>query len=357
MKLQLALLFVQLAAALPTELPSSNAELAARHVDITERSPMLENRQAAISIDQRFKNRGKLYFGTATDRGLLQREKNAAIIRANFGQLTPENSMKWQSLQPNQGQFNWGDADYLVDFATQNGKSVRGHTLIWHAQLPQWVSNIRDANTLRNVIRTHVSTVVGRYRGRIRAWDVVNEIFNEDGTLRSSVFSNVLGEEFVKIAFQAARAADPNCRLYINDYNLDRAGVSKVNLMRYYVDKWISEGVPIDGIVSIQLTRVYLEGTQTHLSAGMGSAVRGALEQLASARVTEVAITELDIAGAPTADYNAVVSACLAVPKCVGITVWGVSDKDSWRQGANPLLFDNNFNPKAAYNSIVQLVG
>ncbi|GKT57522.1 glycosyl hydrolase family 10 [Colletotrichum tofieldiae] len=323
MKLQLALLFVQLAAALPTELPSSNAELAARHVDITERSPMLENRQAAISIDQRFKNRGKLYFGTATDRGLLQREKNAAIIRANFGQLTPENSMKWQSLQPNQGQFNWGDADYLVDFATQNGKSVRGHTLIWHAQLPQWVSNIRDANTLRNVIRTHVSTVVGRYRGRIRAWDVVNEIFNEDGTLRSSVFSNVLGEEFVKIAFQAARAADPNCRLYINDYNLDRAGVSKVNLMRYYVDKWISEGVPIDGI----------------------------------ARVTEVAITELDIAGAPTADYNAVVSACLAVPKCVGITVWGVSDKDSWRQGANPLLFDNNFNPKAAYNSIVQLVG
>ncbi|GKT86526.1 glycosyl hydrolase family 10 protein [Colletotrichum tofieldiae] len=323
MKLQLAFLFVQLAAALPTELLSSNAELAARHVDITERSPMLENRQAAISIDQRFKNRGKLYFGTATDRGLLQREKNAAIIRANFGQLTPENSMKWQSLQPNQGQFNWGDADYLVDFATQNGKSVRGHTLIWHAQLPQWVSNIRDANTLRNVIRTHVSTVVGRYRGRIRAWDVVNEIFNEDGTLRSSVFSNVLGEEFVKIAFQAARAADPNCRLYINDYNLDRAGVSKVNLMRYYVDKWISEGVPIDGI----------------------------------ARVTEVAITELDIAGAPTADYNAVVSACLAVPKCVGITVWGVSDKDSWRQGANPLLFDNNFNPKAAYNSIVQLVG
>jgi len=338
MKFQLAFLFVPLAAALPTEFQSSNAELAARSA--------LEDRQASISIDQRFKNRGKVYFGTATDRGLLQREKNAAIIRANFGQVTPENSMKWQSLEPNQGQYNWGDADYLVDFATQNGKSVRGHTLVWHSQLPTWVSNIRDANTLRNVIRTHVTTVVTRYRGRIRAWDVVNEIFNEDGTLRTSVFSTVLGEEFVKIAFQAARAADPNCKLYINDYNLDRAGVSKVNLMRYYVDKWISEGVPIDGI-----------GTQTHLGAGAGSAVRGALDQLASAKVTEIAITELDIANAPTADYNAVVNACLAVSKCVGITVWGVSDKDSWRTGANPLLFDGSFNPKAAYNSIVQVLG
>ncbi|KAK2035175.1 hypothetical protein LX32DRAFT_688821 [Colletotrichum zoysiae] len=127
---------------------------------------------ALLTIDQRFKNRGKVYFGTATDRGLLQREKNAAIIRANFGQVTPENSMKWQSLNPNQGQYNWGDADYLVDFATQNGKSVRGHTLVWHSQLPTWVSNIRDANTLRNVIRTHVTTVVTRYRGRIRAWSM-----------------------------------------------------------------------------------------------------------------------------------------------------------------------------------------
>lgn len=170
MKFPLALLFVPLAAALPAEYLQLDPELAARRANITERMVDLEDRQASISIDQRFKNRGKLWFGTATDRGLLQRERNAAIIQANFGQVTPENSMKWQSINPNQGQYNWGDADYLVNFATQNGKYVRGHTLVWHSQLPSWVANINNANTLRQVLRTHVQTVVGRYKGRIHAW-------------------------------------------------------------------------------------------------------------------------------------------------------------------------------------------
>lgn len=177
MKLSLALIIAPVVAALPAEYIQLDPELAARRANITERvvdiedrMVSLEGRQASISIDQRFKNRGKLYYGTATDRGLLTRDRNAAIIRANFGQLTPENSMKWQSLNNVQGQYTWTDADYLVDFATQNGKSVRGHTLIWHAQLPTWVANINNADTLRQVIRTHVQTVVGRYRGRIRAW-------------------------------------------------------------------------------------------------------------------------------------------------------------------------------------------
>ncbi|RFU78892.1 glycosyl hydrolase family 10 [Trichoderma arundinaceum] len=171
MRVKLILYFmVPFVATLPAQFIQLDSELAARRINITERLASFEERQASLSIDQLFKNRGKVYFGTATDRGLLQRERNAAIIQANFGQVTPENSMKWQTLNPNQGQYNWVDADYLVNFAQQNGKTIRGHTLIWHSQLPGWVNSITNADVLRQVIRNHVLTVVGRYRGKIRAW-------------------------------------------------------------------------------------------------------------------------------------------------------------------------------------------
>ena len=155
------------------------------------------------------------------------------------------------------------------------------------------------------------------------------------------MFSDVLGEDFVRIAFEAAKAADPTARLYINDYNLDSATYPKTTGLASKVQEWIAAGVPIDGI-----------GTQSHLGAGV-SGTQEALELLA-ASADEIAITELDIAGAAAADYATVVNACLAVEKCVGITEWGVTDAQSWRAGEAATLFTEDFQPKEAYTSLVQ---
>lgn len=248
---------------------STLSVLAALAAALPSGAAHLQKRQAAASIHDAFVNAGKSFFGTATDTYLLSTEPNPAIIQANFGQVTHENSMKWGSLEATQGQYNWAPADEVVDWANQNGKLIRGHTLIWHSQLPAWVEAISDAEQLREAIRTHVSTTVGRYAGQITHWvrthnhaqtrinelcvadlcqDVVNEILAEDGSLRDSVFSRLLGEEFVRIAFETAREADPAATLYINDYNLDQANYGKVNGMVSLVNKWVSEGIPIDGI-------------------------------------------------------------------------------------------------------------
>ncbi|CAE6429170.1 unnamed protein product [Rhizoctonia solani] len=334
-------------------------------------------------LDAKMKSRGKKYFGTCADSALLSNSQNAAIIRSDFGQLTPENSAKWDAIEPSRGSFNFGGFDTLVNFAQSNGKLVRGHTFVWHSQLPSWVNNIGDSGTLTSVIQNHISTIGSRYRGKIYAWDVVNEILNEDGTLRSSVFSRVLGENFVAIAFKAARAADPSAKLYINDYNLDYTN-SKVNGMVNLVKRQRAAGTPIDAeeiARNVQALKSRLKGqpkgrarrtpaatseyqpqatfltssvlTRYQTQAGGAGGLLGAMQALAGTGVPEVAITELDIAGANGNDYATAVKACTQVPSCVGITVWGVSDKDSWRSGSSPLLFNGSYQKKAAYNSVI----
>ena len=288
--------------------------------------------------------------GDATYRTVLARE---------FNSVTAENAMKWDATEPSPGQFNFGNADAIVNFARQNNQSIHGHTLVWHSQTPSWVQNL-SATEMRSAMQRHITTVMQRYAGVVRTWDVVNEAFNEDGTLRNSFWLQRLGQSYIADAFRFARQADPNARLFINDYNVEGINAKSTGLFNLVRDLR-AQGVPIDGV-----------GLQAHLIVGqVPSNIRENIQRFADLGV-DVRITELDIRmqlppdsnklNQQASDYRRVVEACLAVSRCRAITTWGFTDRYSWvpdtfsGQGA-ALPFDENYNPKPAYNAMVQALG
>ncbi|QGZ49748.1 1,4-beta-xylanase [Streptomyces sp. QHH-9511] len=284
------------------------------------------------------------YFGTAVAAGRLGDSTYATILDREFNMITPENEMKWDAVQPSRGNFNFGPADRIVSHAKENGQRVRGHTTVWHSQLPAWVGSIGDANTLRSVMNGHITTTMTHFKGKIYAWDVVNEAFADGpgGQLRSSVFQKVLGNGFIEEAFRTARAADSSAKLCYNDYNIENWSDAKTQGVYRMVKDFKSRGVPIDCV-----------GLQSHFGAGGPPAsFKTTLANFAALGV-DVQITELDIAKASPTHYADAVKACLSVARCTGITVWGVRDSDSWRSGESPLLFDNNGNPKPAYTAVM----
>ncbi|MFE9404203.1 non-reducing end alpha-L-arabinofuranosidase family hydrolase [Streptomyces sp. NPDC006530] len=283
------------------------------------------------------------YFGTAVAAGRLGDSTYAGILDREFNMITPENEMKWDSTEPARGTFNFGPADQIVNHATAHGQRMRGHTLVWHSQLPSWVRSIGDANTLRSVMNNHITTEMSHFKGKVYAWDVVNEAFADGSSQhRGSVFQNVLGNGFIEEAFRTARATDSSAKLCYNDYNIENWTDAKTQGVYNMVKDFKSRGVPIDCV-----------GLQSHFGAGGPPAsFRTTLANFAALGV-DVQITELDIAQASPTAYASAVNACLAVARCAGITVWGIRDRDSWRSGESPLLFDNNGKPKPAYTAVM----
>lgn len=284
------------------------------------------------------------YFGTAVAANRLSEQDYVNVLNAEFNSVTAENEMKWDALEPNRGSFTFGNADRIVTQARGRGVSVRGHTLVWHSQLPGWVSGL-DTNNLRSAMNTHIDEVMGHWRGQIHSWDVVNEAFEENGSRRNSVFQQRLGNGYIEEAFRRARAADPNAKLCYNDYNTDGQN-AKSNAVYAMVQDFKSRGVPIDCV-----------GFQSHFNAQspVPSDYRANLQRFAALGV-DVQITELDIEGSGTAqanNYRSVTETCLAISRCTGITVWGVTDKYSWRPNGTPLLFDGNYNKKPAYTAVL----
>ncbi|RPK93996.1 MULTISPECIES: non-reducing end alpha-L-arabinofuranosidase family hydrolase [Streptomyces] len=305
---------------------------------------LLPNSAGAASLGAEAAPSGR-YFGTAVAAGRLGDSAYTAIADREFNMITPENEMKWDAVQPSRGTFNFGPADRIVDRARANGQRVRGHTTVWHSQLPAWVSSIGDANDLRSVMNRHITTTMTHYKGKVYAWDVVNEAFVDGpgGRLRSSVFQKVLGDGFIEEAFRTARAADSSAKLCYNDYNIENWSDAKTQGVYNMVKDFKSRGVPIDCV-----------GLQSHFGAdGPPASFQTTLANFAALGV-DVQITELDIAQASLTHYANAVKACLSVARCTGITVWGVRDKDSWRSDESPLLFDNNGKPKPAYDAVMK---
>ncbi|MFH9471459.1 endo-1,4-beta-xylanase [Streptomyces clavifer] len=283
------------------------------------------------------------YFGTAIASGKLGDSAYTTIAGREFNSVTAENEMKIDATEPQRGQFNFTSADRVYNWAVQNGKQVRGHTLAWHSQQPGWMQSLGGSD-LRQAMTNHINGVMGHYKGKIAQWDVVNEAF-ADGSSGARRDSNLQrsGNDWIEVAFRAARAADPAAKLCYNDYNVEDWTWAKTQAMYSMVRDFKQRGVPIDCV-----------GFQSHFNSGSpyNSNFRTTLQNFAALGV-DVAITELDIQGAPASTYANVTNDCLAVPRCLGITVWGVRDTDSWRSEQNPLLFDGNGNKKSAYTAVL----
>ncbi|MFB9443512.1 endo-1,4-beta-xylanase [Dactylosporangium vinaceum] len=279
------------------------------------------------------------YFGTAVAAGKLSNSQYTTILDREFNMITPENEMKWDATEPTQGQFRYTSADQIVSHAQAHGQRMRGHALLWYQQEPGWAQSM-SGSALRSAMMNHVSTVAAHYKGKIYAWDVVNEAFADGGGggRRDSNLQRT-GNDWIEVAFKTARAADPGAKLCYNDYNTDGINAKSTGVYNMVKD-FKARGVPIDCV-----------GFQSHLGGLPPSDYQANLQRFADLGV-EVQITELDISGSNQATaYANVVKACLAVSRCAGITVWGIRDSDSWRTGENPLLFDSNGNKKAAYTS------
>src|SRR5262245_61318339 len=178
------------------------------------------NAEAASTLGAQAAASGR-YFGAAVPASKLGDSTYVTILDREFNMITPENEMKWDTTEPSRGNFNFGPGDQIVNHAFAHGQRMRGHTTVWHAQLPNWVSSITDANTLRSVMNNHITNEISHFRGKIYAWDVVNEAFADGSTQhRSSVFQNVLGNGFIEEAFSTDRTADQAAQLYYNDDNI-----------------------------------------------------------------------------------------------------------------------------------------
>ncbi|MBN1300468.1 MAG: endo-1,4-beta-xylanase [Melioribacteraceae bacterium] len=335
---------------------------------------------------------GHFLIGCSINQHQFMQDNNfgLGLVKKHYNTITPENSLKWERVHPEPNEYNFDFPDKLIEFGRKNNIAIIGHTLVWHSQTPAWVFKDEDGNpadreTLLNRMRDHIYTVVGRYKGKIKGWDVVNEALNEDGSLRQSKWFEIIGEDYITKAFQYAHEADPDAELYYNDYSL--ANKPKRDGAVELVKNLQSQGIKVAGI-----------GMQGHYKMDWPSPeqIDSSIKAFAALGVN-VMITELDMDVLPYKNLTADVGFRMksdeknnpykdGLPESVQeelaeryadlfrvftdnsksvsrVTFWGITDRDSWlnnwpvRGRSNyPLLFDRNGGPKPAFKAVMNTV-
>ena len=298
--------------------------------------------------------------GSAVSFGALTNDAPyAQILGQQFSSITPENEMKGASVEAQQGVFDFTQADAEVTFAQQHHQLVSGHNLVWHNQLPDWLTSGSFTNAqLASLLKQHIFTEAGHFRGKIWQWDVVNEPFNEDGTLRSTLWLNALGSDYIADALRWAHAADPHAKLFLNDFNIEGIG-PKSDAMYALVKSLLAQHVPIDGV-----------GIETHLDLqfSLPPMIKENFQRFADLGL-EVSITEMDVRmfvpptperlAAQASVYTELMQDCIAVRRCVDFTIWEYTDKYSWVPGfftgeGAADIYDENLAPKPAYDALIE---
>ena len=312
------------------------------------------------------KNQKSIGVALCTYKGYDSERKEAA---RQFNMMVCENEMKMDALQPSKGSFSFGGADNLVSLAQQNSMAIRGHCLVWHSQVPGWLSSDgkkNDKNWTREqaleIMKNHITKVMQHYKGKVREWDVVNECLDDDQTTvrsnpnsydlrQQSVWQRAIGDDYIDSAFVYAHRADPDAILYLNDYGVELQGKAK-SLAFYNLAVSLKEkGIPIHGV-----------GLQCHFSIGEvdGVKLNRTIKRFAEAGLKCI-ITELDM-GIPSTTaankeeqarlYRMITDIVLKNDNCPSMVIWGVKDNDSWRSASNPLLYDSGMGKKPAWYGV-----
>lgn len=320
--------------------------------------------EAEVSLRHLAEQNG-IHIGAAVYASHLDDPAHQQVLSQQFNMLTPEHEAKACMVQPAQAQFDFRNVDTLVAFAEEHDMVVHGHTLLWHQCMPEWLASGQfSRDEAIQLLRDHIMTVVGRYKGRIPIWDVVNEAIADGGTgLRDTPWRQMIGDDYVELAFRFAHEADPEARLFYNDYGAEGMN-AKSDAVYAMLQDFIERGVPVHGV-----------GLQGHfrLDSIDAEAIAANMQRLGELGL-EVQLTEIDvwfqgqasdeIYRRQAVDYHRVMETCLDSEYCTAFIVWGVTDKFSWLRDpqfssnpdVEPLLFDADYQPKLAYHALLDLL-